>query len=87
MFPERAYVRRRGDDRGMTLLAFTITMKAHTGLRLAELGFLVGAFGGVLVMLGGLPSDRRGGMTTYGGLALTIGFVLLLVATRWGHFH
>lgn len=65
----------------MTLLAFTI--KAHTGIRLAELGFLAGAIGGVLLMFG---TSRRSG-TTLGGLALTVGFVLLVVATRWGHFH
>lgn len=69
----------------MTLLALTI--KAHTGLRLAELGFLAGAVGGVLLMLGGMtPFGRRAGMT-FGGLALAIGFVFLIVATRWGHFH
>ena len=68
----------------MTLLALTI--KAHTGIRLAELGFLAGAIGGALLMLGGVPG-RRAGMTTFGGLALAIGFVLLIVATRWGHFH
>ena len=66
----------------MTLLAFTI--RAHTGIRLAELGFLAGAIGGALLMLGGLG---RRGASTFGGLALAIGFVLLIVATRWGHFH
>jgi hypothetical protein len=43
--------------RCMTLLALTI--KAHTGIRLAELGFLAGAIGGVLLMLGG---NRRWAM-------------------------
>ena len=66
----------------MTLLALTI--KAHTGIRLAELGFLAGAIGGALLMLGGMG---RRGAATFGGLALAIGFVLLIVATRWGHFH
>jgi hypothetical protein len=64
----------------MTLLAFTI--KAHTGIRLAELGFVAGVIGGVLLMFG-----RRGGANTFGGLALAIAFVLLIVATHWGHFH
>jgi hypothetical protein len=41
----------------MTLLALTI--EAHTGIRLAELGFLAGAIGGVLLMLGG---NRRWAM-------------------------
>jgi hypothetical protein len=65
----------------MTLLALSI--KAHTGIRLAELGFLAGAIGSVLLMLGG---SKRWAIP-YGGLALAIGFVLLIVATRWGHFH
>jgi hypothetical protein len=64
----------------MTLLAFTIT--AHTGIRLAELGFIAGAIGGILLMF-----NRRGAGNTFGGLALTIAFVLLIVATHWGHFH
>jgi hypothetical protein len=69
----------------MTLIAFTI--KAHTGIRLAELGMLGGAIGGALLVLGSLtPFGRRAGMT-FGGLALAIGFVLLIIATRWGHFH
>jgi hypothetical protein len=64
----------------MTLLAFTL--KAHTGIRLAELGFVAGAIGGVLLMFG-----RRGEAQTFGGLALVIAFGLLIVATHWGHFH
>lgn len=67
------------DHCGMTLLAFTI--KAHTGIRIAELGFVVGAIGGVLLMF-----SRRIG-TTFAGLALAISFVLLIVATHWGKFH
>jgi hypothetical protein len=78
-------VRRCNDHGGMTLLA--ITIKAHTGVRLAEIGFLVAAIGGVLLMLEGMtPLGRRAGLT-FGGMALAIGFVLLIVATRWGHFH
>ena len=68
----------------MTLLALTITK--HTGYRLAELGELLGVIGGLALLLGGLtPFGKRIGQTV-GGLGLTLGFVLLLVATRWGHF-
>ena len=68
----------------MTLLALTITK--HTGYRLAELGELLGLIGGLALLLGGLtPFGKRIGQTV-GGLGLTLGFVLLLVATRWGHF-
>jgi hypothetical protein len=68
---------------GMTFLVFTI--KAHTALRIAELGYLLGAIGGGLLVFGGM-TDRRAGIT-YGGLALAVGFVLLIVAAHWGHFH
>ncbi len=69
----------------MTLLALVI--KAHTGIRLAEVGEAVGAIGGLALLLGAVtPFGRRAGQAI-GGLALAIGLVLLVIATRWGHFH
>ena len=69
----------------MTL--FDIVIKAHTGIRLAEIGEIAGAVGGVLLVLGGMtPFGRRAGMT-FGGIALATCFVLLVIATHWGHFH
>jgi hypothetical protein len=69
----------------MTLLALVI--KAHTGIRIAEVGELLGALGGLALLLGGMtPFGKRAGQTL-GGLGLAAGFVLLIVATRWGHFH
>jgi hypothetical protein len=69
------------------MLTLAITIKAHTGVRLAEIGEALGAIGGLALLLGGLmPLSRRLG-TLVGGLALTAGFVLLVIATRWGHFH
>lgn len=68
----------------MTLLAFTMTR--HSGLRLAEVGELLGIVGGLAFLLGGMtPFAKRIGQTV-GGLALTIAFVLLAVATHYGHF-
>jgi hypothetical protein len=37
-------------------------------------------------MLGGMTSFGRRAGITFGGLALAVGFVLLIVATHWGHF-
>lgn len=69
----------------MTLLALSIT--THTGIRLAEVGELLGLIGGAVLLFGGMtPFGKRAGQTL-GGLALAIGFLLLIVATRWGHFH
>jgi hypothetical protein len=69
----------------MTFLALSI--KVHTGIRLAEVGEALGAIGGLALLVGAAtPFGRRGGQAI-GGLAIAIGFVLLVIATRWGHFH
>ena len=69
----------------MTLLALVI--KTHTGIRIAEVGEALGVIGGVALLAGAMtPFGRRAGMAI-GGLVLAAGFVLLLIATRWGHFH
>lgn len=66
----------------MNLLALT----QHTGVRIAEVGFLVGAIGGVLLALAAvMPSARKSGGFV-AGAALVAGFVLLIVAAHWGHF-
>ena len=68
----------------MTLLALTITK--HTGIRLAELGELLGLIGGAALLLGGItPFGKRFGQTI-GGLAIAAGFILLIIATHNGHF-
>jgi hypothetical protein len=69
----------------MTTLALVI--KPHTGIRLAELGEALLAAAGILLLLGGMtPLGRRAGQT-FGGICLAVGGVLLVIATRWGHFH
>ncbi|HZS31541.1 MAG TPA: hypothetical protein VFA37_09810 [Gaiellaceae bacterium] len=69
----------------MTLLF--ISIKPHTGVRIAEVGELLGLIGGAALLFGGMtPFGKRAGQTL-GGLALAAGFVLLIVATRWGGFH
>jgi hypothetical protein len=66
----------------MNLLALTV----HNGIRVAEVGEALGAVGGgVLVLSVLVPLGRRNG-TLIAGLCLAAGFVLLIVATRWGGF-
>ncbi|HLY86648.1 MAG TPA: hypothetical protein VKO84_09100 [Gaiellaceae bacterium] len=69
------------------MLILAITIKTHTGIRLAEVGEALGALGGLGLLLGGMtPFGKRAG-EVLGGLGLAAGFICLLVATRWGHFH
>ena len=69
----------------MTLLAFVL--KAHTGIRVGEVGEALIALAGLAFLLGGMtPFGRRAGQI-FGGLALLIGGILLVIASHWGHFH
>jgi len=69
----------------MFILAIHITK--HTGYRLAEVCEALGFIAGLALLVGGLtPFGKRMGQIV-AGLALAVGFALLVVATRWGHFH
>jgi hypothetical protein len=59
----------------------------HTGVRLAEVGFLLLLFAGIWLAAAQVPSFRFGtARTIVAGIALAIGGLLLIIATRWGHF-
>ena len=64
-----------------------VALTRHTGTRLAEIGFLLIVFAGIWLAAAQLP---RLGLSTFrtiiAGLALAIAGVLLIIATRWGHF-
>ncbi|MGI8491720.1 MAG: hypothetical protein ACR2KC_02140 [Acidimicrobiales bacterium] len=67
----------------MDLLALT----QHTGVRLAEVGFLLIVFSGVGLVAAQIPKLRFGNARTIAsGVALAAAGILLIIAVRWGHF-
>jgi hypothetical protein len=59
----------------------------HTGIRLAEVGFLLILIGGVWLAAAQLPALKfASGRTIVAGVALAVGALLLIIATHWGHF-
>jgi hypothetical protein len=60
---------------------------AHTGARLAEVGFLLIVFAGVWLAAAQMPQFRFAtGRTIVAGIALAASGVLLIIATHWGKF-
>jgi hypothetical protein len=67
----------------MTVVALT----AHTGTRLAEVGFLLILIAGVWLVAAELLRDKwRRFRSVVAGAALAIAGVLLIIATHWGQF-
>ena len=67
----------------MNLLAMT----QRTGIRLAEIGFLLILFAGVWLVASQIPRFKIAtARTIVAGVALAVAAVLLIIATRWGHF-
>jgi hypothetical protein len=67
----------------MNLLA----LAPKTGLRLAEVGFLLIVFAGVWLAASQVPMFKfRTARTIVAGVALALAGVLLIVAAHWGHF-
>lgn len=67
----------------MNLLA----LSQHSGLRIAEVGFVLSGAAGVALALGAVTPSGRRIARVVAGLALATGSLLLLIATHWGHFH
>jgi hypothetical protein len=59
----------------------------HTGIRLAEVGFLLILIAGVWLAAAQVPALRFAtGRTIVAGILLAVGGALLIIATHWGHF-
>ena len=70
---------------GMSVLP--LGLAHHTGVKLAEVGFLLMLFAGVWLAAAQIPQLKFGrARTIVAGVALAIGGALLIVATHWGHF-
>jgi hypothetical protein len=59
----------------------------HTGIRLAEVGFLLVLIAGVWLAAAQITRLRTGtARTGVAGVLLAVGGLLLIIATHWGHF-
>jgi hypothetical protein len=64
-----------------------VALSHHTGLRLAEIGFLLILFAGIWLAAAQIPQFKfTTGRTIVAGIALALAGVLLIIATHWGHF-
>ncbi len=71
----------------MSRMTVVFAITRHTGVRLAEIGFLLVLLAGVWLFAAQIPQLRLGtARTAVAGLALAIAGVLLIIATHWGHF-
>jgi hypothetical protein len=62
-------------------------MDHHTGVIVAEVGFLLVLIGGVWLAAAEVPQFRFAAVRKVGsGVAFAIGGLLLIIATHWGHF-
>jgi hypothetical protein len=66
---------------------FIFAITHHTGVRLAEVGFLLLAIGGIWLVASDIPALKLDKFRfIVAGLAIAAAGVLLVVATHWGHF-
>jgi hypothetical protein len=71
----------------MIRMSLVLGFAHHTGMRLAEVAFLLLVFAGVWLAAAQIPQFKfAAARTIVAGLALAVSGVLLIVATRWGHF-
>lgn len=62
-------------------------MSRHTGVILAEVGFLLILFAGIWLVAAQIPAFKMStARNIVGGIGLAVAGLLLIVATHWGHF-
>lgn len=68
-------------------MTLTLALSQQTGVRLAEIGFLLIGIAGVWMAAAGMPQLRiPAARSTLTGLLIAVGALLLIIATHWGHF-
>jgi hypothetical protein len=69
-------------------VGFLLALSHHTGIDLAEVGFLLVLIAGVWMVAAEIPHPRWARTRRIvAGTALAIAGVLLIIATHWGHFY
>lgn len=64
-----------------------LALTHHTGVRLAEIGFLLVLFAGLWLSAAEIPQLRFAtGRTIIAGVALAIAGALLIIAVHWARF-
>jgi hypothetical protein len=64
-----------------------LALANRSGVRLAEVAFLLLLFAGVWLVVAQLPQLRLGATRTMvAGTALALSGLLLIIATHWAHF-
>ena len=62
-------------------------MDHHTGVIIAEIGFLLMLFAGIWLAASEIPQFKAAtARKIVAGAALALGGLLLIIATHWGHF-
>lgn len=71
----------------MPRMSPVVGLTDHTGLRLAEVGFLLMAFAGFWLAAASIAWFKLSNTKSIvAGIALASGAVLLIIAAHWGHF-
>jgi hypothetical protein len=64
-----------------------VSFSHQTGIRLAEVAFLLLVFDGIWLIAAQIPQLKLGPTrTVVAGVALAVSGVLLIIATHWGQF-
>jgi phosphate/sulfate permease len=71
----------------MSPMNVVLALTRQTGMHLAEIGFLLFLIAGIWLAAAQIPRLKLStARTIVAGIALAIGGLLLIIATRWGHF-